>query len=124
MIFRGVGRRFSTRDDGQYEEIGAFWDAMAEKYGREKLCGLGWDWTDDSMLYAIGTLDAPERFRFSGMETMEVLLPENGWQRWKGKTEHLDELYRQIYAGGPLTYEIERFAEDGTCTVDIYREQK
>lgn len=124
MIFRGVGRRFSTADDGQYEAIGDFWDRMAERFGRENLCGLGWNWHEDSLTYAVGMIDCPFAGDMPGMQAYEVALPENGWQRWRGETERLDELYAEIYRGGPLMYEIERFSDDGSCAVDVYREQK
>lgn len=124
MIFRGVGRRFSTADDSQYEAIGAFWDRMAVQFGRENLCGLGWNWRGDSLEYAIGMIDCPFACNMPGMQAYEIGLPEDGWQRWRGETERLDELYAEIYRNGSLTYEIERFREDGSCTVDVYREQK
>ena len=46
MLFKGIGRTFSTENDQQYETIGAFWDGLAAKYGRENLQGLGYGWTD------------------------------------------------------------------------------
>ena len=42
MLFKGIGRTFSTENDQQYETIGAFWDELAAKYGRENLQGLGY----------------------------------------------------------------------------------
>ena len=41
MLFKGIGRTFSTENDQQYETIGAFWDELAAKYGRANLQGLG-----------------------------------------------------------------------------------
>ena len=96
MIFRGVGRRFDTGNNRQYEEIGRFWDSMAEKYGQENLCGLGWDWTQDSLMYAIGTLGEADNFCWDDIKIVEILLPETGWQHWCGKTAQLDKLYGQI----------------------------
>ncbi len=29
MLFKGIGRTFSTENDQQYETIGAFWDELA-----------------------------------------------------------------------------------------------
>ena len=40
MIFEGISKTFSTEEDKQYETIGAFWDELSAKYGRENLCGL------------------------------------------------------------------------------------
>ena len=49
MLFRGIGRTFSTENDQQYETIGAFWDELAAKYGRENLQGLGYGWKERIM---------------------------------------------------------------------------
>ena len=46
MLFKGIGRTFSTENDQQYETIGAFWDELAAKYGRENLQGLGYGWKE------------------------------------------------------------------------------
>ena len=34
MVFIGISKVFSTKDDRQYETIGAFWDEFSKKYGR------------------------------------------------------------------------------------------
>jgi len=47
MVFNGISKVFSTKDDRQYETIGVFWDEFSKKYGREKLRGLGYNWTAD-----------------------------------------------------------------------------
>ena len=39
MLFKGIGRTFSTENDQQYKTIGAFWDELAAKYGRMNLQG-------------------------------------------------------------------------------------
>ena len=49
MVFNGISKVFSTKDDRQYETIGAFWDEFSKKYGREKLRGLGYNWTTDTI---------------------------------------------------------------------------
>ena len=49
MLFKGIGRTFSTENDQQYEKIGAFWDELAAKYGRLNLQGLGYGWQYGSM---------------------------------------------------------------------------
>ena len=48
MLFKGIGRTFSTENDQQYETIGAFWDELAAKYGRVNLQGLGYGSGTDS----------------------------------------------------------------------------
>ena len=57
MKFSGISKVFSTVDREQYETIGAFWDELSEKYGMENLRGLGYNWTDNSIEYAIGLKD-------------------------------------------------------------------
>ena len=124
MIFHGIGRRFSTENDRQYEDIGRFWDDMAAVYGRENLLGVGWDWREDSLMYALGRMDQLFEDGMPGMDAICLELPESGWQSWRGETDRLDELYGRIYMDGALTYEIERFSDDGKSRTDVYREQK
>ncbi len=50
MLFKGIGRTFSTENDQQYETIGAFWDELAAKYGRVNLQGLGYGWQYDGSM--------------------------------------------------------------------------
>ncbi len=112
MIFIGIGRTFSTENGRQYETIGAFWDEMAAKYGRANLQGLGYGWTERSIEYAIGMrageIDGANR---------TVELPDTGWVSVKGRTERLGEIYAEIYRGGNLKYEIERFTDEGDCEI-------
>ena len=116
MEFKGIGRTFSTVGNQQYNTIGVFWDELSEKYGRENLRGLGYNWTSTSIEYVIG-LTAGE---IDGWN-VSVSLPENGWKRVKGRTENLEEIYNDIYKDGPLTYEIEMFNDDGNCVIDFVR---
>ena len=48
MLFKGIGRTFSTENDQQYETIGAFWDELAAKYGRVNLQGA-WLWLEGTV---------------------------------------------------------------------------
>ena len=116
MIFTGIGRTFSTIGEMQYETIGAFWDELAAKYGRDKLRGLGYGWTDTEIKYVIGLKDGkPE-----GSDT-EITLPDAGWVTVTGRTEELGEIYREIYKDGNLEYEIEMFDDNGNCRVMYIR---
>ena len=123
MIFRGIGRRFSTQDDAQYEAIGRFWDEMADKYGRESLSGIGMNWTDNAFDYAIGRMDGESVEFMDGMQQYEVLLPDKGWELYSIPLDMLEETYGIIWQKGPLSCEIERFSDDGMCCIEIYREQ-
>ena len=116
MIFKGIGRTFSTVGDMQYETIGAFWDELSAKYGRANLRGLGYGWTADSIRYAIGLIGGD----IYGFDT-EIKLPDDGWITVTGRTEKLGELYGEIYKDGAQLYEIEMFDDDGNCTIEYQR---
>ena len=116
MEFKGISRNFSTIGNQQYNTIGAFWDEISERYGRENIRGLGYNWTSTSIEYVIGwTVGEIDGWNVS------ISLPEAGWKRVKGRTENLGEIYNDIYKEGPLKYEIEMFKNDGTCVIDFMR---
>ena len=112
MLFKGIGRTFSTENDCQFETIGAFWDEHAAKYGRENLQGLGYGWTERSIEYVIGLIDG----KIVGADRT-VELPDTGWVTVRGKTADLGEIYEKIYQEGRLKYEIERFTDSGDCEI-------
>ncbi len=120
MIFQGISRIFSTENDGQYEAIGAFWDALSERFGRENLLGLGFNWTGSTIEYIIGLKQGDIPADFEG-ERKRIELPDEGWLNFCGRTEKLSELYDEIYRNGALLYEIEEFDDSGNCRVSIYR---
>ena len=123
MLFCGLYKEFSTRDEGQYEAIGAFWDAMAARFGRENLQGLGYGWTENTISYVIGLKEGilPSGTEYPGAVYREIHLPDSGWLRFTGSTEQLTQLYAKIYEEGPLAYEIERFSESGDCELLVIR---
>ena len=116
MIFEGIGRVFSTVGEKQYETIGAFWDELAAKYGRDKLRGLGYGWTDTEIKYVIGLKEGT----IDGCDT-RVELPDEGWTTVTGRTERLGEMYGEIYMDGALLFEIEMFDDDGNCRLMYIR---
>ncbi|MBQ0064567.1 MAG: hypothetical protein KBT48_02305, partial [Firmicutes bacterium] len=63
--------------------IGAFWDEMSALYGREKLVGLGCNWTKDSIEYVIGLKEG-----ILPNPNYEIELPEE-WMIIKGNTKEL-----------------------------------
>lgn len=124
MIFRGYSRIFSTENEAQYESIGAFWDEMSALFGRESLRGLGYNWTADSIEYVIGlksNQDMEAGTAGEGSVWKEIMLPDDGWKSYRGRTEELGALYTEIYKDGELSFEIEEFSDDGSCTVSITR---
>ena len=116
MEFRGISRIFSTVGNQQYNTIGAFWEELSERYGRENLRGLGYNWTNTSIEYVIGLIAG----EIDGWN-VSVPLPEDGWQCVEGRTENLGAIYSGIYGDGPLKYEIEMFDDDGNCVIDFVR---
>ena len=116
MEFKGIGRVFSTVGDEQYRTIGAFWDELSARYGRKNLRGLGYNWTDTSIEYVIGLIEG----EIDGWNVC-VQLPRDDWRRAQGRTQQLDELYREIYKDGPLKAEIETFDDEGNCVVAFVR---
>lgn len=116
MKFVGISKVFSTIDNQQIETIGAFWDELSKKYGRSKLRGLGYNWTDDSIEYVIGLKEGKIEYA-----NCSVTLPDEGWLTVRGKTSDLGKLYEQIYLSGSLQYEIEIFFEHDECEIKYYR---
>ena len=112
MLFKGIGRTFSTENDQQYETIGAFWNELAAKYGRVNLQGLGYGWTERSIEYVIGLIDGE-----IDEADRAVILPDMGWVMVRGRTAELGEIYEKIYLKGRLKYEIERFTDSGDCEI-------
>ena len=92
MLFKGIGRTFSTENGRQFETIGAFWDGLAAKHGRANLQGLGYGWTERSIEYVIGLIDG----EIDGADRA-VDLPDTGWVTVRGRTEELEKIYEAVY---------------------------
>lgn len=116
MLFTGIAKEFSLLQKDQYNTIGAFWEEMALQYGLESLQGLGYQWTDDTIFYAIGL-----KIGHMKEENLEIELPDENWTTVHGKTENLKEIYDEIYRSGALKYEIETFYENGECQIKYFR---
>lgn len=126
-VFRGVSLKFSTEGDGQYEEIGGFWDFCSDIYGLENLRGLGYNWTPSHIEYVMGLKngESPDigiiKKRYGNAVYKEILLPGDGWRDYRGYRDRLSDLYNKIYEDGALLFEIETFSEDGQCEISICR---
>ena len=114
--FDGISRTFSTEGNRQFEAIGAFWDELSAIYGRDKLRGLGYNWTENTMEYVIGL----KQGIIEGANC-SVRIPDMGWSLVEGRTDQLAQIYEKIYQEGSLKYEIERFNDDGKCSILYYR---
>ena len=116
MLFKGISKEFSIINEDQYRSIGDFWDEMALLYGLENLQGLGYQWTEDKIYYAIG-LNGKDINGYN----LCIELPDTGWTVVDGNTDDLKAIYDEIYQAGPLAYEIETFTENGKCKIQYYR---
>ncbi len=116
MIFKGISRVFSLKNDEQYNTIGAFWDELSEIYGLENLQGLGYCWKNDEITYAIGLKTGEIEGSNFSME-----LPDEGWETAKGRTDNLREIYKELYKISTLGLEIETFYENGDCEIKYQR---
>lgn len=115
MKYTGISRVFSTEDEEQYSTIGAFWDEMSAIYGREKLMGLGCNWTGNSIEYVMALKEGTIQ-----NSNFEIDLPDE-WNVVEGKTEALSMIYDEIYKYGALLYEIEEFDDEGNCRIRYCR---
>jgi len=115
MKFVGIRRVFSTANEEQYMTIGAFWDELSKKYGRDNLMGLGCNWTSNSIEYVIALKEGiiPDA-------NYEIDLPDQ-WIVVSGKTDNLSMIYAEIYKDGSLLYEIEEFDDNGNCKIRYCR---
>lgn len=127
----GLFKRFSTVNNSQYEEIAKFWDIVEKYVNCKDLCGYGTDWTDNDFMYGIVFLNRtiPEdcinevTSEFADMKLLEYFnIPETYDYRWCGLTKDLQSLYKQIWDGGDVAHELERFDNDGYCQISIIYE--
>jgi predicted transcriptional regulator YdeE len=116
MIFIGLSKEFSLKNEEQYNTIGDFWDEMSMLYGIENLQGLGYKWEDGKIFYAIGLKNGNINNSNFCME-----LPDDGWFIVEGETDSLKSIYDEIYKLGTLKYEIETFTENGKCQIKYFR---
>ena len=116
MIFKGISREFSLKNEDQYNTIGDFWDEMSSLYGLCNLVGLGYKWESGKIFYAIG-----KKIGEIDNANLCIELPDTNWTVVDGETERLREIYDEIYKFGKLTYELETFDENGRCQIKYYR---
>ena len=117
MIFNGISRVFSLKNEEQYDTIGAFWDELTAMYGLENLVGLGYRWINGQIYYAIGLKDGIiEGANFTAE------LPDEGWSVAHGLTDELPRIYDEIYKEGALSIELEYFTVDGRCEIKYRRD--
>jgi predicted transcriptional regulator YdeE len=116
VLFKGISRVFSLKNEAQYDTIGKFWDDMSDLYGLESLVGLGYRWDSGNIYYAIGLKTGEIENADFALE-----LPDEGWVTVEGLTDDLKEIYDGIYKDGALTLELESFTNDGRCEIRYRR---
>ena len=116
MVFKGIAKVFSLKNEDQYNTIGKFWDDMAEVYGLESLIGLGYKWEKGEIYYAIGLKNGEIEDA-----NLKAELPDDGWTTVHGLTDDLKKIYDEIYKDGALRLELESFTEDGRCEIKYLR---
>lgn len=116
MLFKGISKTFSLKNEDQYNTIGKFWDELSKLYGLENLVGLGYRWSGGSIYYAIGLISG----EIDG-KNFEMELPDDGWITVEGYTDELKQIYDEIYKSGALKMELEYFSEDGRCRIKYQR---
>lgn len=116
MIFVGISKEFSLKNEDQYNTIGDFWDEMSNLYRIEDLVGLGYKWENNKIYYAIGLKEG-----IIDNQNFCISLPDDGWSVLCGETENLKNIYNDIYKMGKLKYELETFDESGKCQIKYYR---
>ena len=112
MIFKGISKCFSLKNEDQYNTIGDFYDELSSIYGLENLKGLGYKWENGYIWYAIGLKDGdiPEY-------NLEIELPDDGWNIKEGLTDNLKDIYDELYKVNSIKYELETFTNDGRCMI-------
>lgn len=117
MLFKGLSLTFK-KDDKIREEVEKFWDTMSSIYGANKLRGLVYNQTVDTIEYAIGFKNGEmlraEREKlvehYHNIEYKIVYLPYYGWKEYSGKTKHVDQALDIIKSEGPTKLELHEFS--------------
>lgn len=131
-----VYRRFSTKNDEQYEPIKKFWEISDKYFPKPNMtCGFGWDWTDDPD-FAYGIIinekEIPPEFMpelksaFPDVVFDEnFLIPKHYEKSFNCSLAKCQETYDEIWDKGPLTCELEEYPSDGQMKISvIYKKDK
>lgn len=98
MIYKGYKIQVRCVDWGQIEKLDAYWNYVGSQVDREKIVGLGMNWTDNGQYfdYALGvigderTLAKLNTINFSEAnfetEYIEIHLPaQDEWETFRGE---------------------------------------
>lgn len=134
MKFQGYKISYNYTDWQQVEQIGNFWDFVAQLVPREAIVGLGWNWDakTTSFDYALGTIDDAKilaelktiDFSHSPFraEYIEVELPpRSAWKTFYGRINDLQKIYEEeIDPLGEKDFELEYIDNSGNLKIEIH----
>lgn len=135
MVFKGYKIRVRCLDWEQIDILDKYWKVFTDFIGKEKIVGLGMNWTDDFLYfdYAIGVINDDDAFSiiqnidfsFSGFPVLyiELNLPDlNEWEIFQGKSDDIQEIYeKQIDSlNRSYDYELESIDSEGNMEIKIH----
>lgn len=106
MIYKGYKIKIRCIDWEQVKVIDQYWDLFTSYVAKEKIIGLGMNWTNDYLYFdsALGVIDDEDTLNklkeidFSktnfNVEYIEINLPDfKEWQVFKGKDKDVKQIY-------------------------------
>ncbi len=135
MIYKGYKIRVRCIDWEQAKELDKYWNYVNSYVSREKIIGLGMNWTDDYLYfdYALGVIDDESTLNklktidFSktdfDVEYIEIDLPNlNEWETFKGKENNIRQIYENSIDcyNRNYDYELEYIDSKGNIEIKIH----
>lgn len=135
MIYKGYKIKIRCIDWEQVKVIDQYWDLFTSYVAKEKIIGLGMNWTDDYLYfdYVLGVIDDEDTLNklkeidFSktnfNAEYTEINLPDfKEWETFKGKDKDVKQIYeneidcyKRLY-----DYELEYIDSKGNIVIKIH----
>lgn len=135
MIYKGYKIKIRCIDWEQVKVIDQYWDLFTSYVAKEKIIGLGMNWTNDYLYfdYALGVIDDEDTLNklkeidFSktnfNVEYIEINLPDfKEWQVFKGKDKDVKQIYENeidCYQKR-YDYELEYIDSKGNIVIKIH----
>lgn len=135
MIYKGYKIKIRCIDWEQVKVIDQYWDLFTSYVAKEKIIGLGMNWTNDYLYfdYALGVIDDKDTLNklkeidFSktnfNVEYIEINLPDfKEWQVFKRKDKDVKQIYENeidCYQKR-YDYELEYIDSKGNIVIKIH----
>lgn len=135
MIYKGYKIKIRCIDWEQVKVIDQYWDLFTSYVAKEKIIGLGMNWTNDYLYFdsALGVIDDEDTLNklkeidFSktnfNVEYIEINLPDfKEWQVFKGKDKDVKQIYENeidCYQKR-YDYELEYIDSKGNIVIKIH----